>query len=97
MARLTYYNTWALCLTLILCLNLFFALHSVVHAAADVNVGWDPNSEGDLDGYGVYMRQDSPGPPCEHVDDVFADPEPKKDQSRKRERTKRRRKGVKLF
>lgn len=31
--------------------------------AADVTLGWDPNIEGDVEGYGVYFSQDAPGPP----------------------------------
>ena len=40
---------------------------------ADVTLGWDPNSEDDLDGYGVYVSRESPGPPFEHLGDVFVD------------------------
>lgn len=29
----------------------------------DVTLAWDPNSEADLEGYGVYFRQGSAGPP----------------------------------
>jgi uncharacterized membrane protein YgcG len=31
--------------------------------AADVTLAWDPNSESDLEGYGVYFSQNEPGPP----------------------------------
>ena len=31
--------------------------------SADVTLAWDPNSETDLEGYGVYFRKDTPGPP----------------------------------
>ena len=31
--------------------------------SADVTLAWDPNSEPDLEGYGVYFRKDTPGPP----------------------------------
>jgi uncharacterized membrane protein YgcG len=31
--------------------------------AADVTLAWDPNSESDLEGYGVYFSQNDPGPP----------------------------------
>ena len=31
--------------------------------SADVTLAWDPNSEPDLEGYGVYLRKDTPGPP----------------------------------
>jgi hypothetical protein len=29
--------------------------------SADVTLAWDPNSEPDLAGYGVYLRKDTPG------------------------------------
>ena len=31
--------------------------------AADVTLAWDPNSEADLEGYGVYFKKDAAGPP----------------------------------
>jgi hypothetical protein len=31
--------------------------------SADVTLAWDPNNESDLEGYGVYFRKDTPGPP----------------------------------
>lgn len=31
--------------------------------SADVTLAWDPNSETDLEGYGVYFHKDTPGPP----------------------------------
>jgi uncharacterized membrane protein YgcG len=30
---------------------------------ADLTLAWDPNTEPDLEGYGVYFKQDAPGPP----------------------------------
>jgi hypothetical protein len=30
---------------------------------ADVTLAWDPNSEADLEGYGIYFRQGAAGPP----------------------------------
>ena len=33
--------------------------------SADVTLAWDPNSESDLEGYGVYFRLGSSGPPYE--------------------------------
>jgi hypothetical protein len=30
-----------------------------------VTLAWDPNSEPDLEGYGVYLHKDTPGPPYE--------------------------------
>jgi len=32
-------------------------------SAADVTIGWDPNSEADLLGYGIYYRKNPPNPP----------------------------------
>ena len=31
--------------------------------AVDATLAWDPNTETDLEGYGVYFRQGKPGPP----------------------------------
>ena len=31
--------------------------------AVDATLAWDPNTEGDLEGYGVYYSQNTPGPP----------------------------------
>ena len=31
--------------------------------SADVTLAWDPNSEADLEGYGVYFKQGASGPP----------------------------------
>lgn len=44
-------------LTLLLCLN------AAVVMPADVMLLWDPNTEGDLAGYGVYFIRDLQGPP----------------------------------
>lgn len=42
----------------------FIALPCATPAlSADVTLAWDPNSEPDLKGYGVYFRKDAPGPP----------------------------------
>jgi len=39
---------------------LFFPLLAF---SADVTLGWDPNTEPDLEGYGFYFKKDAPGPP----------------------------------
>lgn len=39
------------------------ALITSTSHAADVTLGWDPNSENDVEGYGVYFSQDDSGPP----------------------------------
>jgi hypothetical protein len=31
--------------------------------AVDLTLAWDPNTEPDLEGYGIYFKQGSPGPP----------------------------------
>jgi|PlaIllAssembly_1097288.scaffolds.fasta_scaffold65925_2 hypothetical protein len=46
--------------------GLFFLivlLSTVPVYAADVTLAWDQNNESDLEGYGVYFRKDTPGPP----------------------------------
>jgi hypothetical protein len=40
-----------------------FALFAAPANCAEVTIGWSPNSEGDLEGYGIYFRKGSPGPP----------------------------------
>jgi hypothetical protein len=44
---------------------LFLALlfFPVLAFSADVTLAWDPNTEPDLEGYGVYFKKDAPGPP----------------------------------
>jgi len=45
-------------------LGFFIALlWSTSVLSADVTLAWDPNNEPDLEGYGVYFRQDTPGAP----------------------------------
>jgi hypothetical protein len=39
---------------------LFFPL---IAFPADLTLAWDPNTEPDLEGYGVYFKKDAPGPP----------------------------------
>jgi hypothetical protein len=50
----------------VLGMGLFFLLPMLwVRPAFSVNatLAWDPNTESDLEGYGVYFSQDTPGPP----------------------------------
>jgi hypothetical protein len=46
--------------------------------AGDVTIGWDANSEPNLEGYMIYRNTGNPGPPYDHVDtlpeDELADP-----------------------
>lgn len=47
-------------------IGLFFLmawLCAVPAYAADVTLAWDPNQEADLEGYAVYYRSSTPGPP----------------------------------
>lgn len=46
-----------------LLLLLFTLLWASTGLCADVTLAWDPNREADLEGYGVYFRQGSAGPP----------------------------------
>ena len=66
-------NTWAFCLVLLLCGSLLFALSPFAYAATNFKIGWDPNNEADIDGYGIYVREGSAGPPYQHFGDVFLD------------------------
>jgi hypothetical protein len=68
----------ALCYVLVF---LFLALGSVplpVADAAQVTLGWDSNSEPDLEGYVIYRNAGSPGPPYDYTntlpEDDLADP-----------------------
>lgn len=39
------------------------ALFSSSAFAAEATLAWNPNTESDVEGYGVYLSQDDPGPP----------------------------------
>jgi hypothetical protein len=66
-----------LCLVVVLTL-LFSPFYSSSCLAKKVTLGWDPNSEPDLEGYVVYRNVGSPGPPYKYADtlpeDDLADP-----------------------
>ena len=49
--------------TLFLCTLFFTLVWSSPVLCADVTLAWGPNSEADLEGYGIYFRQGSSGPP----------------------------------
>ena len=66
-------NILTLCLRMLFFAGLILISASVVYGVTDVTIGWDPNSEEDLDGYGVYINKGSAGPPYDHVGDVFVD------------------------
>ena len=60
---------------------MLFVLGAILLSVADaaqVTLGWDPNSEPDLEGYVVYRNVGSPGPPYDYSDtlpeDDFVDP-----------------------
>jgi hypothetical protein len=36
---------------------------AIIASAYSIKIGWDPNSEADLEGYMLYGRQGSPCPP----------------------------------
>jgi len=46
---------------------------------ADLTLAWDPNTEPDLEGYGVYFKKDAPGPPYDLFGNItlqeLADPD----------------------
>lgn len=42
---------------------LIVLLSAGLAAAADVTLAWDSNNEPDLEGYGVYLKKSTPGPP----------------------------------
>ncbi len=66
-------------ITRIFSLSLFIlgAMYTVAHtyadAVTDIAIAWDPNTEDDLNGYGIYISEGTPGPPFEHYGDVFVD------------------------
>ena len=64
-------NSLSRCLGILTFAGLFLSFVGI--SSADVTLGWDPNAENDLDGYGVYVSRGSPGPPFEHIGDVFID------------------------
>ena len=50
------------------CLCVLFLLFLAAPAlSADVTLAWDPNTEADLEGYGVYFKQGASGPPYDLV------------------------------
>jgi hypothetical protein len=51
----------------IACLALGWAGLTLPSGAAEIRLAWDPNAEKDLAGYGVYCRQDGPGPPYDFI------------------------------
>ena len=48
--------------------TLFICLETSSLAAYQIILSWDPNTEPDLEGYVLYGRQGSPGPPFDHID-----------------------------
>jgi uncharacterized membrane protein YgcG len=50
------------------CLCVLFLLFLAAPAlSADVTLAWDPNTEADLEGYGMYFKQGASGPPYDLV------------------------------
>jgi len=68
-----YSNTRAFCLASLLGGSLLIVLLSDAYGTTNFTIGWDPNSEDDIDGYGFYVSQGSSDPPYEHVGDIFLD------------------------
>ncbi len=67
--------------SIVLLIAMLFALCTLplpVADAAQVTLGWDSNSEPDLEGYVIYRNVGSPGPPYDYSDtlpeDELADP-----------------------
>jgi hypothetical protein len=44
-------------------LLLALLFYPILAFSADLTLAWDPNTEPDLEGYGVYFKKDAPGPP----------------------------------
>ena len=62
----------------LLCLVVFMtmlcsALHPSLSSAKKITLGWDANSEPDLEGYVVYRNVGSPGPPYKYADTLPED------------------------
>jgi hypothetical protein len=66
MYRKSKYTPFLLCLFVFLAL-LFSPLYPSFCLAKKVTLGWDANSEPDLEGYVVYRNVGSPGPPYKHL------------------------------
>ncbi|CAB1064010.1 hypothetical protein D1BOALGB6SA_8801 [Olavius sp. associated proteobacterium Delta 1] len=72
-------NTCTLCLCLLICGRLLLISSPPVYAAANFTIGWDPNDEEDLDGYGIYVSISSPVTYDDHLEDVFVHQLPNRD------------------
>jgi hypothetical protein len=62
------YNKIFLWLTLSIVTVLFFSAVSTSIAWENVTLAWDANTEPDLEGYYLYRKEGSPGPPYDLVD-----------------------------
>ena len=72
MDRKSKYTPFLLCLFVFLAL-LFSPPYPSFCLAKKVTLGWDANSEPDLEGYVVYRNVGSPGPPYKHADTLPED------------------------
>ena len=48
--------------------TLLISLATTSTAADQIILAWDPNTEPDLEGYVLYGKQESPGPPYDYID-----------------------------
>ena len=48
--------------------TLLISLATNSSAAGQIILAWDPNAEPDLEGYVLYGKQESPGPPYDYID-----------------------------
>ena len=72
MDRKSKYTPFLFCLFVFLAL-LFSPPYPSFCLAKKVTLGWDANSEPDLEGYVVYRNVGSPGPPYKHADTLPED------------------------
>jgi hypothetical protein len=72
MGRKSNITSFLFCLAIFLAV-LFSPLHPSLCLAKKVTMGWDANSEPDLEGYVVYRNVGSPGPPYKYSDTLPED------------------------
>ena len=60
-------------LNLLVCISLLFPPAVFTFAPSSITLSWDPSKEGDIAGYGIYLRKEVPGPPYELIDDIYLD------------------------
>ena len=60
-------------LVLLSCIGLLFPTAVATFVPPKITLGWNPNDEVDIAGYGLYMRKELPGSPFEWIDDISLD------------------------